>query len=200
MEIKKKSMELSFLQSRSVMVARGKYPSLPWLMVAKLYWLIKLCHFWKLGLFNEFGKNGKISIFIPQSRFPECKFSFRVPLRYCVTTWSLFHSLERYPNLNVLVKWFSILTMSLFGIFWHFLRTCLLHWLSATKESLVGHKNVFLKPFLWPTQCFFCRTDSVQRTNELMKWQYMSRKEIVQIENKCTKTVRLGYLRGAFHC
>ena len=30
-----------------------------------------------------------------------------------------------------------------FGIFWHFLRTSLSHWLSATKESLVGHKKFF---------------------------------------------------------
>ena len=49
-----------------------------------------------------------------------------------------------------------------FGIFWRYIRTRLLHWLSATKKSLVGRKKFFFKPFLWPTQSFFCHTHSLQ--------------------------------------
>ena len=33
--------------------------------------------------------------------------------------------------------------VSLFGNFCHFLRTCSSHWVSATQESLVGHKKCF---------------------------------------------------------
>ena len=51
--------------------------------------------------------------------------------------------------------------VSFFGIFCLFLRTSRSHWVSATKESIVGHKKGVFWPFLWPNQWFLCRTDSL---------------------------------------
>ena len=75
-------------------------------------------------------------------------------------------STQKVPQSNFLsTVFFNFDHVSFFGIFCHFLKISLLHWVSATKESPVCHKKVFFLLFLWPTQCFLCRTDSVQQTN-----------------------------------
>ena len=100
----------------------------------------------------------------------------------------------RYPNIIFSVQWFSILTMSPFLAFCHFLRTSLLRWVSATKKSFIVHKKSIFWPCLWPTQSFPCRIDSVRRTNFNEMAINAKKEDIVKIENHCTKKIRLGYL------
>ena len=89
---------------------------------------------------------------------------------------------------------FNLNHVPFFGIFCHFFRPSLLHWVSAKKEPLVGHKKGVFWPFLWPSQWFFCGTDSVQRTNFNEMPINAKKENIVKIEIHCTKKNSMGYL------
>ena len=72
----------------------------------------------------------------------------------CPSLYKRLHWPKKYPNKSP----FSV-------IFSYFVRTCLLHWVGATKESLIGHKTGSFQPFLWATNDFLNRTDSVRQTS-----------------------------------
>ena len=79
-----------------------------------------------------------------------------------------------------------------FGVFCHFLKIISSHWISATKESSVCYKKgVFFLLFLWPNQCFLCRTDSVRQTNFNEMAINAKKEDIVRIENHCSKKMSL---------
>ena len=81
-----------------------------------------------------------------------------------------------------------------FGILCHFLRTCSLHWVSATQESLSWSQKRSKNTLFVTRRWFLCRTDSVRRTSSKEKAKNAKKRDMVKIENHCTKKIRLGYL------
>ena len=80
------------------------------------------------------------------------------------------------------------------GIYCHFIDIGSSHWVSATKETFSWSQKRSKTPFLWPT------IDSLVALTQcdelvLRKWQKMPKKRnMVKIENHCTKKIRLRYL------
>ena len=83
---------------------------------------------------------------------------------------------NKYLNLILLVQWLSILTMSLFCIYCNFIEIGLLHWVSATKESMSWSQKGLKTPFLWPTNDYFAARTQCDKLF-LRKWPKMPKEE-----------------------
>ena len=86
---------------------------------------------------------------------------------------------------------FNVDNVSFFWNFCHFIRTGSMYWVSATKEQLVGHKKgVFDRSWDQLNDSY------VALTNKHQKMAIKAKKDIVKMENHCTKKIRLGYLES----
>ena len=81
-----------------------------------------------------------------------------------------------------------------FGIYCHFVEICLLHWVSATKESMSMSQKRSKNTFFVTNQQLLCRTDSVRRTSSKEIAKNAKKGDMVKIENHCIKKIRFGYL------
>ena len=114
--------------------------------------------------------------------------------RHCRLSYNYTNKHVWYPNLIFLVQWFSNFTMSSFFIYCYFIEICLLHWVSVTKEILSWSQKTVKNTLFVTNQFFLCHTDSVRQTSYKEMAKNAKKEDMVKIENRCTKKIRLGYL------
>ena len=105
----------------------------------------------------------------------------------------------RYPNLILLVQWFSIVTMS---SFWHLLpfhRNLFVVLSQCEKGNIELVKSGKKKNLFVTNRWFFCRTDSVQQTSSKETAKNAKKGDMIKIENHCTKKSRLGYFNCVYY-
>ena len=81
------------------------------------------------------------------------------------------------------------------GIFCHFIEICSSHRVSATKDSLVGHKKGKKNNLFVANKWFLCHTDSVPQTSSKKMAKYCKKVDMVKTKNHVNRKIRLGYIK-----